>query len=74
MCVYLNHFAKHLKLTQHCKSTVLQFLKKGTKGKITMYSNKNNKHIAATATTKIPKNKNIANRSSHRGSVVNESD
>ena len=25
--IYLNHFAVHLKLTQHCKSTVLQFKK-----------------------------------------------
>ena len=24
----LNHFAVHLKLTQHCKSTILQFKKK----------------------------------------------
>ena len=28
MCVYLNHFAVHLKLTQHCKPTILQFFKK----------------------------------------------
>ena len=28
VCIYItNHFAVHLKLTQHCKSTVLQFLK-----------------------------------------------
>ena len=26
--VLLNHFAIHLKLTQHCKSTLLQFFKK----------------------------------------------
>ena len=26
--VYLNHFAVHLKLTQHCKSTILQFKKR----------------------------------------------
>ena len=25
-----NHFAVYLKLTQHCKSTILQFLKKDT--------------------------------------------
>ena len=29
-CVYLNHFAVHQKLTQHCKSTILQ-LKKNNK-------------------------------------------
>ena len=28
MYVKLNHFAVHLKLTRHCKSTVLQFFKK----------------------------------------------
>ena len=27
--VYLNHFAVHQKLTQHCKSTILQFKKEG---------------------------------------------
>ena len=27
---YLNHFVVHLKLTQHCKSTILQFKKKKT--------------------------------------------
>ena len=27
MCVYLNHFVVHQKLTQHCKSTILQFKK-----------------------------------------------
>ena len=27
LCIYLNHFALYLKLTQHCKSTVVQFLK-----------------------------------------------
>ena len=26
--VYLNHFAIHQKLTQHCKSTILQFKEK----------------------------------------------
>ena len=26
--IYLNHFAVHLKLTQHCKSTILQLIKK----------------------------------------------
>ena len=26
--ISLNHFAVHLKLTQHCKSTILQFKKK----------------------------------------------
>ena len=26
--VYMNHFAVHLKLTQHCKSTILQLKKK----------------------------------------------
>ena len=43
MCVYiyiyththtymkLNHFAVHLKLTQHCKSTILQLKKRGNK-------------------------------------------
>ena len=25
----LNHFALHLKLTQHCKSTILHFFRKG---------------------------------------------
>ena len=25
--VYNNHFAVHLKITQHCKSTILQFKK-----------------------------------------------
>ena len=25
--IYMNHFAVHLKLTQHCKSSLLQFLK-----------------------------------------------
>ena len=25
VCVYLNHFAVHLKLKQHCKSTILQY-------------------------------------------------
>ena len=25
VCVKLNHFAVYLKLTQHCKSTILQF-------------------------------------------------
>ena len=25
--MYLNHFALHLKLTQYCKLTILQFLK-----------------------------------------------
>ena len=25
--IYLNHFAVHLKLTQYCKSTTLQFKK-----------------------------------------------
>ena len=28
ICVKLNHFAAYLKLTQHCKSTILQFKKK----------------------------------------------
>ena len=28
MCVYLNNFAVHLKVIQHCKPTILQFLKK----------------------------------------------
>ena len=28
VCVCVNHFAVHQKLTQHCKSTVLEFLKK----------------------------------------------
>ena len=28
ICPYLNHSAVHLKLTQHCKSTILQFKKK----------------------------------------------
>ena len=30
MCIYMymNHFAVHHKLTQHCKSTILQFKKK----------------------------------------------
>lgn len=27
MCIYMNHFAIHLKLTQHCTSSILQFLK-----------------------------------------------
>ena len=27
--VLLNHFAVHQKVTQHCKSTILQFKKKG---------------------------------------------
>ena len=33
MCIRIepNHFALYLKLTQHCKSTTLQFLKKGKK-------------------------------------------
>ena len=26
--IYLNHFAVRLKVTQHCKSTILQFFKK----------------------------------------------
>ena len=26
--IYLNHFAVHLKLTQYCKSTILQLKKK----------------------------------------------
>ena len=26
--IYLNHFALHVKLTQHCKSTILQFKKR----------------------------------------------
>ena len=25
VCIQLNHFAVHLKLTQHCKSTILQY-------------------------------------------------
>ena len=29
--VYMNHVAVHLKLIQHCKSTILQFLKRGNK-------------------------------------------
>ena len=28
ICIYLNHFAVHLKLTQHFKSTILQLKKK----------------------------------------------
>ena len=28
VCVYLNHFAVHHRLTQHCKSTTLQIEKK----------------------------------------------
>ena len=33
VCVKLNHFAVYLKLTQHCKSTILQFkIKKKKKG------------------------------------------
>ena len=28
VCVCMNHFAIHLKLTQHCKSTILQFKKR----------------------------------------------
>ena len=31
MYVKLNNFALHLKLTQHCKSTILQFFKKNYK-------------------------------------------
>ena len=31
ICVKLNHFAVYLKLTQHCKSTILQFKKKKKK-------------------------------------------
>ena len=34
--VYMNHFAVHLKLTRHCKLTILQFKKFGhlkTKGR-----------------------------------------
>ena len=27
-CIKLNNFAIHLKLTQHCRSTILQFKKK----------------------------------------------
>ena len=27
VCIMLNQFALHLKLTQYCKSTILQFLK-----------------------------------------------
>ena len=27
LCIYLNHSAIHLKLTQHCDSTILQFKK-----------------------------------------------
>ena len=30
----MNHFAEHLKLTQHCKSTILQFLKINKKEEI----------------------------------------
>ena len=29
--IYMNHFAVHQKLTQHCKSTILQFKKKKKK-------------------------------------------
>ena len=28
VCVCVNHFAIHLKLMQHCKSTILQFKKR----------------------------------------------
>ena len=31
VCAELNHFAVHLKLTQHCKSIIFQFLKVGGK-------------------------------------------
>ena len=31
--IYLNHFAVRLKLTQHCKTTILQFFKSGQCGK-----------------------------------------
>ena len=37
--IYLNHFAVHLKLTQHCKSTILQ-LKKKKNANILIISNK----------------------------------
>ena len=37
MCVFLNHFAVHLKLTQHCKSIIFN-LKKGTKYIVTASS------------------------------------
>ena len=30
----MNHFAMHLKLTQHCKSTILQFKKKEVRGQV----------------------------------------
>ena len=32
----LNHFAVHQKLTQHCKSTILQFKKKKAKKRVTL--------------------------------------
>ena len=39
VCVYLNHFAVHLKLKQHCKSTILQY-------KIKLKKKKSQKHYA----------------------------
>lgn len=35
MYIYLNYFVVYLKLMQHCKSTILQFKKKGGESAIT---------------------------------------
>ena len=35
--IFLNHFAVHLKLTQHCKSTILQFKKRRRGGFSSFY-------------------------------------
>ena len=42
MNIYLNHFAVHLKLMQHCKSTILQLKKKNKKKKRKKYPEKEN--------------------------------
>ena len=48
--IYLNHFAGHMKVTQHCKSTALQFKKKEKKKKgLELVRNEGHIHSTKTA-------------------------
>ena len=48
--MYNNHFAIHLKLTQHCKSTILRYKIKIEKNKVTVACLKKRTVLLVTAT------------------------
>ena len=55
VCMYLNHFGVHLKLTQHYKLTILQFLKKAMKSKhtVNLWVNGYKHQVRKTATVMV---------------------